>query len=138
MNNDTKENYYFIEGATENDLIGFNSYVNSLKNVIKSGSKFIGIISDFGTGKSSLIKMLEKDFEKEYKFITVNLWNCENNEKDNINIHQIFLNQLINELKILPKSYYKNRINKIYIKYSIIFVGQATLFTAISSRRTNP
>lgn len=121
MNNDTKENYYFIEGATENDLIGFNSYVNSLKNVIKSGSKFIGIISDFGTGKSSLIKMLEKDFEKEYKFITVNLWNCENNEKDNINIHQIFLNQLINELKILPKSYYKNRINKNYRIFDINF-----------------
>lgn len=122
MNKDNdKKNNYFIEGATENDLIGFQSYVDSLKNAIKSGSKFIGIISDFGTGKSSLIKMLEKQLVREYKIITVNLWNCENNDYDNINVHQIFLHQLIDELNIFPKNYYKNRINKNYRIFDINF-----------------
>ena len=55
-----EENYYFIEDSTDQDLIGFDSYVNSINNAIKNNSKFIGLISDFGTGKSSLLKMVEK------------------------------------------------------------------------------
>lgn len=116
-----KDNYYFVERATEKDLIGFKSYVNSLKIAISSGAKFIGVISDFGTGKSSLIKILENEVKKDCKFVTINLWNCENAEKKGLNIHQIFLYQLIEQLEIRPKDYYKNKINKYYRKFDVNF-----------------
>lgn len=112
---------FFVEGATGNDVVGFQSYVNSLENAIKSGAKFLGVISDFGTGKSSLIKMLDNKLNGDYKIITINLWNCENNEDDTISIHQMFLYQLIEELNISPKNYYKNKVNKNYRIFDINF-----------------
>ena len=111
-------NYYFIEGTTDKDIIGFESYVDSLNIAIKNESRFIGLISEFGTGKSSLIKML-KNSNKEFNsinVITVNLWNCEENQnyKSKIDIHKVFLHRLIDELDIKTKDYYKKKINKKY------------------------
>lgn len=117
--NEKNVNEYFIEESTNKDLIGFNSYVTSLETAIKSGAKFIGLISDFGTGKSSVVKMLKNKMESEYNMITINLWNCEDNEHSGLNIHEIFLHKLIDELDIKSKKYYKNLINKRYRKFDI-------------------
>ena len=57
---DKKDNIYFIEGVADKDLVGYDSYVDSLDSAIKSGAKFIGLISDYGNGKSTLLKMLKK------------------------------------------------------------------------------
>lgn len=112
------KNYYFIEASTEKDIIGFESYVNSLNMAIKNESRFIGLISEFGTGKSSLIKMLKNTKSKDNKIDvkTINLWNCEENKNRNskLDIHQIFLHQLIDELDIGLEEYYKKKINKKY------------------------
>ena len=112
------KNYYFIEGTTDNDIIGFESYVDSLNVAIKNKSRFIGLISEFGTGKSSLIKMLKNSDNESnpINVITVNLWNCEENQNDKskLDIHQVFLHQLIDELDIKTKEYYKKKINKKY------------------------
>lgn len=112
------KNYYFIEASTEKDIIGFNSYVDSLNMAIKNESRFIGLISEFGTGKSSLIKMLKntKSKDNQIDVKTINLWNCEESKNRNskLDIHQIFLHQLIDELDIGLKEYYKKKINKKY------------------------
>lgn len=50
--NDETKNLYFIEGPAEKDLLGFNSYFNSLDMAISSGAKFIALISDYGLGKA--------------------------------------------------------------------------------------
>lgn len=116
-------NYYFIEGSTDDDLIGFESYINDLDSAISSGAKFIGLISDFGTGKSSLLKMLDRKNDSNRNIITINLWDVINdsNENDNnkLEIHNIFLHQLIEKLKIKPSEYYKKRINKNYSPFDI-------------------
>ena len=115
------KNYYFIEGSTDDDLIGFESYIDDLNSAISSGAKFIGLISDFGTGKSSLLKMLDGKKDGNYNIITINLWdvisNSENNNK--LEIHNIFLHQLIEKLKIKSSEYYKKRINKNYSPFDI-------------------
>lgn len=117
------KDYYFIEGSTEKDIIGFDSYVNSLNLAIKNGARFIGLISEFGTGKSSLIKMLEKTANTNNRIDvkTINLWNCEEKKirDSKLDIHQIFLHQLIDELEIEPKDYYKKKINKKYRAFDI-------------------
>ena len=122
------ENNYFIEGATKDDIIGFKSYVDALENAITSGAKFIGIISDFGTGKSSLIKMLEVTLKDKYEIIPINLWNCDNKEDNTLNVHQTFLYQLIDKLKISPQKYYKNQINKNYRLFDISFGAKNPLY----------
>lgn len=114
---ENEKNYYFIEGVSQKDIIGFDSYILALKNAIKNNSKFIGLLSDFGKGKSPLIKMLSDDKSMNSDVITINLWNCENNsidDNDKIDIHSLFLHQLINELDIKSKEYYKIKINKNY------------------------
>lgn len=110
------KNYFFIEGTTDKDIIGFKSYVNSLNTVINNESKFIGLISEFGTGKSSLIKMLGnvENVNNPIEVITINLWNCDENNKSQLDIHQVFLHQLIDRLDIKTKDYYKKKINKKY------------------------
>ena len=39
----------------ENDLLGINTDVNRIEQAIDEGANIIGIIGDYGTGKSSLI-----------------------------------------------------------------------------------
>ena len=71
---DSKKDYYFIEGTATKDWIGFDSYLETLNNAIDDNAKFIGLISDYGTGKSTLINMLKKDQEqKSNKLIKINL-----------------------------------------------------------------
>lgn len=33
---ETEKNYYFIEGVSQKDIIGFDSYILTLKNAIKT------------------------------------------------------------------------------------------------------
>lgn len=129
-----EKNYYFIEDSTDEDLIGFDSYVNSINNAIKNNSKFIGLVSDFGTGKSSLLKMLEKKDNSKIKLIRINLWNCEDSTncenlvQDKIDIHRVFLHQLIDELKISPADYYKKMIDVNYSLFDIKFGNSRKIY----------
>ena len=129
-----EKNYYFIEDSTDQDLIGFDSYVNSINNAIKNNSKFIGLISDFGTGKSSLLKMLEKRDGSKIKLVRINLWNCEDYsvkekpKEDKIDIHRVFLHQLIEQLKIKPSNYYKKMIDTNYSLFDIKFGNSRKIY----------
>lgn len=58
----------------ENDVIGIHSAVSSVKEAIFKDAKMIGIIADYGSGKSSLTETLARD-EKSYgKAIHINMW----------------------------------------------------------------
>ena len=46
----------------ENDQIGISVYVEKIQQAIIDGAEIIAIASDFGTGKSSLISLLEKEY----------------------------------------------------------------------------
>lgn len=114
--NHDSNNLYFIEKPADLDLIGFESYIESLHIAIENGAKFIGLISDFGSGKSTIINMLKRDFNNIYHVVNINLWDC--NSTDNIDnqfyIHKNFLYQLIDNLPLENKSYFKKKINKNY------------------------
>lgn len=126
---DSKKDYYFIEGTANNDWVGFNSYLETLNNVIDDNAKFIGLVSDYGTGKSTLIDMLKKEQKsKSNELITINLWNCGKDEINNIDIHRIFLHQLIEKLDIKNKDYYKKKINKNYSVFDIKFKNTRIIY----------
>ena len=54
------------------DVIGISSAVDAVENAIDNGAKMIGVIAEYGAGKSSLTEMLNRDSEKEQ--IKINLW----------------------------------------------------------------
>ncbi|MBE6150507.1 MAG: hypothetical protein E7162_01645 [Firmicutes bacterium] len=116
------DDLYFIEGAADVDLIGYDSYVQSLNDAIDHGAKFIGLISDYGNGKSTLLNMLKNSEKgKEYELVSINLWNCDERDNKNnvVDIHRIFLHQLVGKSNIKSKDYYKKKINKNYSLFDI-------------------
>ncbi len=58
----------------KNDVIGINSTVSAIKYAADKGAKLVGIIADYGSGKSSLTEILSTDNNKFGKAIKINLW----------------------------------------------------------------
>lgn len=88
------------------DAIGFDSQIETLKTAIQKGATMIGVVADYGTGKSSMTELLKKSIDKEKnktKSIKINLWDCENNNNNNnsnpnrvSNLTKSFLYQMAN------------------------------------------
>lgn len=138
-----EKEYFFIEREAKDDLIGFNSYIDSLDQAINSGANFIGLISDYGTGKSTLLDMYKtKKCNEKDILVKINLWNCDNYsnneqkkieslcsirtntdganfEKPYMDIHRLFLHQLIDGLSLDNPNYYKKKINRNYNVFDI-------------------
>ena len=75
------KNPYFLDLPVEkpkNDYIGFDAQVDALYQNIKNDAKMIGIIADYGSGKSSLVGLLKKKLGRiKYKVIIINLWHID-------------------------------------------------------------
>lgn len=67
------------------DIVGFSSQVNTICEAVKNGSTMIGVVADYGTGKSSITELLTGTIKKKpYKYpvpIKINLWDCLQNKK---------------------------------------------------------
>jgi len=50
----------------DNDWIGVTAYVNRLDEAIKEGAEIIGVTSDFGAGKSSLLSLYKNRYKWNY------------------------------------------------------------------------
>lgn len=59
--------------SPEEDIIGFSAQVDSIADAIENGASMVGVIADYGSGKSSIGELLEakKQFKKP---IRVNMW----------------------------------------------------------------
>lgn len=122
------ESVYLIDNpcSEEEDSIGFGVYVNNLINILTNTSaKMIGLISNYGSGKSTVINMVENRSEinkKEIFFTKVNLWNLPSNKEVSdeddltINIHKSFLNQILRKTNLsdIKKKSLEKQINKNY------------------------
>lgn len=60
----------------EEDVIGFSTIVKNLKAAIDGGAQMIGLTSPFGTGKTSVTELLEKEYagNKKIKVVRVSMW----------------------------------------------------------------
>lgn len=60
----------------EKDAIGFSTQVEAILNAIGNGATMIGIIADYGTGKTSMTEMLGKRFQNKGnpRPIKINMW----------------------------------------------------------------
>ncbi len=128
-NNDMKDSIFLIDNpcTEKDDSIGFKVYVDNLIEIVfNTDAKMIGLISNYGSGKSTVISMMEnrKEIKNNEKvlFIKINLWNLPSSkevksEEDlTINIHKSFLNQVLRQttLEDNQKKSLEKKINKNY------------------------
>ena len=62
-----KNTFYYQDFPVEDyehDYIGFEEQVNMLKEGIENNARVIGLISENGSGKSTIIKLLKKELAK--------------------------------------------------------------------------
>lgn len=123
----------------KDDLFGFYFQAEAILKAIQNDSNIIGIIGDYGTGKSSLTEILKtKLTNKKYrKVITINLWDSldskqSDSEKENITLStKSFLYQLAfannNKNKSFAK-YINQRLSKNYGKISLSIASKITTF----------
>ncbi len=107
-----------------NDVLGINTHLNRIDKAIDNGANVIGIIGDYGTGKSSLIELLKNKYEEP---IMINMWNYsnENDEENGINgLTRNFLFQMAIGEDAKFAQYVNKKLSKNYGILSIIKSGE--------------
>lgn len=104
----------------EHDRIGMSEYADYIKSAMDNGAEMIGVTADFGTGKSSLMKLVrskclsEKGLLKKYRIFEVNLWCHLEQGTGAEEIHKAFLYQLANQISPRLGSYVSKRMSGNY------------------------
>ncbi len=105
------------------DVIGFNEQIKTIQCAIKNGANMIGIIADYGSGKSSMVEMLTSSKQNiiNRKPIKINMWDCLRditNTKDATNnvsiLTKSFLYQLSNGYSTKLGKYVNKILSKNY------------------------
>ena len=116
------ENITFINmpiASTAEDKIGVTQCAAEIQAVIKKGAQSIAVTSDFGGGKSSLIRCLESMYSGlTTKFCYVNLWSQLNSEKSE-DLHKSFIYQLASQINGKKGNYVSRRLSKNYGMFGI-------------------
>lgn len=104
------------------DVIGFDTQVETLKNAIDNGATMIGVIADYGTGKSSMTELLCDRFVKKGNPtpIKINMWdsltqeNVQGEATGVSNLTRSFLFQLANGKNSILGGYVNKLLSKNY------------------------
>lgn len=80
------------------DYVGFEEQVRMIKEGIESeDTKIIGLISDYGSGKSSIIELLKNDLGSDYDIININLLDPDD-KINGLESHKRMLLQIANHM----------------------------------------
>lgn len=116
--------------SDEEDKIGIEQHTLEIKDAINKGAQTIAITSDFGGGKSSLVKYLETQYSNiTTKFCYVNLW-CDINNDDSTELHRSFIYQLGSQISKRKGKYISKRLSK---NYGLIKICLQSTFQSILS-----
>ncbi|MGN0006246.1 MAG: hypothetical protein ACI37Z_09805 [Candidatus Gastranaerophilaceae bacterium] len=100
--------------SDEEDKIGIEQHALEIKDAINKGAQTIAITSNFGGGKSSLVKYLETQYSNiTTKFCYINLW-YDKNTQSSIDLHRSFIYQLGCQISKSKGKYIGKRISKNY------------------------
>lgn len=116
------------------DLLGINNEANRIENAIDEGANIIGIIGDYGTGKSSLIEMLKNKF---LNVININMWNSVNNDDGNaIELTKNFIFQMAIGKSEQFAQYVNKKLSKNFnilsVSISTLRYWKSAIFTVLS------
>ena len=104
------------DNETEIDLLGFEHLANAVVSIVRRDDLLpatIGVYGDWGGGKSSLLKIVQKQLEEDEAVIVLsfNGWLFEDYENAKTALMGSILEELLNHRKILPKA--KEKIKKL-------------------------
>ena len=104
------------DNETEIDLLGFEHLANAVVSIVRRDDLLpatIGVYGDWGGGKSSLLKIVQKQLEEDEAVIVLsfNGWLFEDYENAKTALMGSILEELLNHRKILPKA--KDKIKKL-------------------------
>lgn len=122
----------------KDDYVGFEEEVRMIEEGIESDSKILGLISEYGSGKSSIIELLKNDLDEEkYDVVNINLLDP-NGENEGLEAHKRMLLQLSNHRYSDKKnkkklSYVTKRLNSNYKSIDISTTNNLSLFFIILS-----
>lgn len=122
--------------SKDEDVIGFNDQVNTIINAINENATMVGIIADYGTGKSSMTEMLKEKYVSEGnpKPIKINMWDSltKEDEQDPQNAVSVltksFLFQFANGHKRRLGSFVNKMLSKNYGSISFSSTHYVRLF----------
>jgi len=90
----------------KDDYVGFEEQIEMIKEGIESNSRIVGLVADYGSGKSSIIELLKKELdEEEYDIVKINLLDPDG-QANEFEAHKRLLIQLANHK-------YKNELGKL-------------------------
>lgn len=129
---ESKESIVYLNkpiNSEKNDIIDFSTYVEKLDSAINEDAQMIGVVAPFGSGKSSIIGLLEEHRKgTNDKFIKISMWSQGLNkyrfEKDSVEFHKSFLYQMASQIDPKVGTYVSRRLSKnfgllkIYLKNS--------------------
>ena len=135
-----KRKYILDEEINLNDLDLLNTkvYADNLKHIIVNSPKnkvfSVGLFGGWGTGKSSIIKTLQRDLESQneshIKFIIYDAWKYANDSfrrmfllklQEDLNFHQTGLMEKFYSIEN-RETKYTSKINKVNLSISILIV----------------
>ncbi len=109
--------------SEEKDAIGVMSIVDEIEAAIDENASMIGVIAEYGSGKTSLTELLSKT--KKYKRnIPINMWDIINAKDDNDNVGNLtksFIYQLASGCSNYAASYVNRILNNNYGIVSFCF-----------------
>lgn len=80
--------------SKEEDILGISAYAESVSTAVKQGATMIGVIADYGTGKSSLTELIATNKDVG-KVIKVNMWDSlKNDDPCNLELDKAFLSKV--------------------------------------------
>lgn len=96
------------DNETDKDLLGFGIHAELIKNIVTDKSMLpisIGLFGDWGSGKSSVMKMLNNSLQEKEKVVTItfNGWVFEGYDDAKSALIETILKGIIKEKKIIPE-----------------------------------
>lgn len=119
--------------SADRDIVGVSTLVDKLNSAIDKGARMIAITSPFGSGKSSVIELLQSRRHSEKKateestkengklrekeqFVFISMWShlSKNHTEKSAELHKTFVYQLISEISPKRGTYVSRRLSKNY------------------------
>ncbi len=122
----------------DNDWIGVKTYVDRLDEAINEGAEIVGVTSDFGAGKSSLLSLYKNRCKGDFfkRVYTINMWEVLNIDHENTDerkktvkdMHKVFLYHMVNQISATKGSYLSKRLSK---NYGLISIQSSSVYRSI-------
>lgn len=123
------------DNETDKDLLGFSIHAELIKDIVIDSQMLpisIGLFGDWGSGKSSVMKMLENKLKYEEKVVTItfNGWVFEGYDDAKSALIEAILKAIIKEKKVSAKGVEaaKNLLNKVdWIRFGKVAITNVAI-----------